>query len=180
MKTLLLSVGGLALLALAALLAYAATRPDMFRFERSVTIAASPEQIHPLINDMRRFNTWNPYNRKDPAMKGSYRGPEAGPGAAFDFDGNHNIGKGTISIVEPSGPNTVNMQLDMREPMNARNQIEFRLRPQGGSTEVTWSLQGPTPYIAKVMHIVLDVEGMMRRDLDTGLAALKALAERRG
>lgn len=180
MKKILLSLGGIAVLALGALLAYAATRPDTFRYERSITIAASPEQIRPLINDMKRFNSWNPYNKKDPAMKATYRGPEAGPGAAYDFAGDHNIGKGTISIVEPSAPDTVTMQLDMVEPMAARNRIDFRLQPKGNGTEVTWSMQGPTPYVAKVLHTVFDVESMMRKDLDAGLASLKALAERRG
>jgi hypothetical protein len=179
MKKILLSIGALLVLAIAALLAAAATRPDTFRVERSVTIAATTDKIHPLLNDMQRFNTWNPFNKKDPAMKASYRGPVAGPGAAYDFAGDHNIGKGSIEIVPPRGPDTVSMRLHMIEPMEAFNEIDFRLQPEGGNTtRVTWSMQAPVPFVAKVMHVIFDVEKMVATDFDAGLASLKALAER--
>lgn len=165
-------------LALGTLLVVAARKPDTFRFERSITIAASPDRIHPLINDLQRFNTWNPYNKKDPAMKTAYRGPQAGPGAAYDFDGNNNVGKGTISIIEPSGPNTVSMKLDMLAPMEGHNLIDFKLQPQGGGTQVTWAMHGPTPFIAKVMHTIFNMDKMLGTDFEAGLADLKTLAER--
>lgn len=165
-------------LALATLLAVAARKPDTFRFERSITIAASPEKIHPLINDLQRFNGWNPYNKKDPAMKTAYRGPQAGPGAAYDFDGNGSVGKGTIQIIEPSAPNTVSMTLDMRAPMEGHNLIDFTLRPQGSGTQVTWAMHGPTPFLGKVMHTIFNMDKMLGTDFEAGLADLKTLAER--
>lgn len=178
-KTVLLGLLGVAAFGIAALLAYAATRPDVFRVERSVSIAATPDAIRPLINDMQRFNTWNPFNRKDPSMKGSYRGPMAGPGAAFDFDGNGNVGKGTVQIVEPTAPNRVSMKLDMTAPMEAHNLIDFTLVPQGGNrTQVTWSMHGPCPFLGKVMGVIFDMDKMVGGDFDAGLAELKALAER--
>lgn len=178
-KTLLLGLLGVAAFAIAALLAYAATRPDVFRVERSVTIAAAPDAIRPLINDMQRFNTWNPFNKKDPSMKGSYRGPTAGPGAAFDFDGNQNIGKGSLQIVEPTGPNRVSMTLDMTAPMETHNLIDFTLAPQdAGRTKVTWAMQGATPFIGKVMGVIFDMDKMVGGDFEAGLAELKTLAER--
>lgn len=171
-------VGLVLLLAVGGLVAYASTKPDVFRFERSVTIAAAPDKIHPLINDMHRFNTWNPFNKKDPAMKTRYHGPAAGPGAAYDFDGNGDVGKGSIRIVEPSAPGNVSMQLDMLEPMKANNRIDFRLQPEGAGTRVTWSMHGPTPLLAKVLHTLIDMDKMMGKEFDAGLADLKALAER--
>lgn len=178
MIKILITLAVLLVLALGTLLAVAARKPDTFRFERSITIAASPEKIRPLINDLQHFNRWNPYNKKDPAMKTTYRGPQAGPGAAYDFDGNGEVGKGTISIVEPTGPGTVSMRLDMTAPMAASNRIDFTLRPQGNATQVTWAMHGPTPFIAKVMHTLIDMDKMLGKDFDTGLADLKALAER--
>jgi hypothetical protein len=173
-----ITLGIVLVLALATLLAYAATRPDTFRFERSITIAASADKIHPLINDIARFNTWNPYNKKDPAMKSRYHGPHAGPGAAYDFEGNGNVGKGTIRIIEPSGPGTVSMALDMTAPMQAHNLIDFTLQPLGSGTRVTWAMHGPSPFITKLMHLVFDMDKMLGRDFDAGLADLKTLAER--
>ena len=162
---------------LAALLLFAATRPDTFRVQRTVSIKAAPERLHPLINDLREFNTWNPYNKKDPSMQGSYRGPAAGPGAGFDFQGNKDVGKGSIQIVE-SAPRQVTMKLDMLEPFEGHNIVEFRLAPQGDSTAVTWAMHGPSPFLGKLIGVFMNMDRMIGRDFEAGLADLKARAER--
>lgn len=163
-----------------ALLLYAATRPDTMRIERSVRIDVPAEKIHPLINDLRRFNLWNPYNHKDPAMKASYRGPEAGPGAGYEFDGNRNVGKGSIQIVEPAAPDVVRMRLDMSAPMACSNLIDFTLAPLSlHATQVTWTMTGPCPFLGKLMGVIFNMDKMVGRDFETGLASLKKLAEAR-
>ena len=165
--------------ALAALLLYAATRPDTFAVQRSALIQASPDKLFPLINDLHQFNTWNPYARKDPAMRIDYRGPASGPGAAFDFSGNKDAGKGSIEVTGGQAPTRVDMRLDMVEPFEGHNQIAFTLTPQGQATQVTWAMHGPSPYLSKVVGIFLDMDHMIGRDFEAGLARLKATAETR-
>jgi len=165
-------------LALAALLLYAAVRPDTFSVQRSLRIQAPAEKIHPLIADLHRFNSWNPYDRKDPNMKGRYRGPAAGPGAAYDFEGNSQVGKGSIEIVQVQAPRQVTMQLRMIEPMKGLNRVDFTLAPQGDATEVTWAMQGRSPFIARLIGVFVDMDAMIGRDFEAGLAGLKTLAER--
>lgn len=165
--------------ALAALLLYAATRPDTFAVQRSALIQASPDKLFPLINDLHQFNTWNPYARKDPAMRIDYRGPAGGPGAAFDFSGNKDAGKGSIEVTGGQAPTRVDMRLDMVEPFEGHNQIAFTLTPQGQATQVTWAMHGPSSYLSKVIGIFLDMDHMIGRDFEAGLARLKATAETR-
>lgn len=174
LKTIALLLG----VALAALLIYAATRPDLFHVERSATIQAAPERLHPLINDLQRFNTWNPYARKDPAMQGQYSGPAAGPGAAYDFQGNNDVGKGRLGITASSAPSSVTMQLDMFEPFAARNAVTFHLVPEGGATRVTWAMDGPSPFISKLIGVFINMDRMIGRDMEAGLGHLKSLAEK--
>jgi hypothetical protein len=167
----------LAVIAVGTLLIFAATRPDTFRVERSASIKAPAEKLHPLINDMRVFNTWNPYNLKDPNIRGEYRGPQAGPGATYLFEGNKDVGKGSISIVE-TAPAKVTMKLDMLEPFEGHNVVEFILAPQGDATEVTWAMHGPSPFMAKLVGVFMNMDRMIGRDFEAGLANLKARAER--
>ena len=54
------------------LLAYAATRPDQFAVERRLRIAAPADKLWPLVGELRGFNRWNPYERKDPLIKSQY------------------------------------------------------------------------------------------------------------
>ena len=163
---------------IAAVLLVAAFRPDTFEVQRSVTIAAPPERVHALINDLHQFNSWNPFNKKDPNMRGTYRGPAAGPGAAFDFDGNSEVGKGTVAITG-SQPQRIAMKLDMLAPMKAHNDVEFRLEPTGAHTQVTWAMRGASPYLGKLVGMVFDMDKMVGGAFESGLADLKSLAERR-
>ncbi|WP_137920213.1 SRPBCC family protein [Hydrogenophaga sp. 2FB] len=173
-KTLALLIGAV----IAVLLIYAATRPDAFHVERSTTIQAPPERLHPLINDLQRFNTWNPYNRKDPQMQGRYSGASAGPGAVYDFEGNKDVGKGRISVTATSAPSNVVMRLDMFEPFAGSNVVTFSLVPEGGATRVTWAMDGPSPFIARLIGVFMNMDQMIGRDFEAGLANLKALAEK--
>jgi hypothetical protein len=167
----------IAVAALGALLIFAGTRPDTFRVQRSATIKAPPDKLHPLINDLRQFNTWNPFAQGDADMKGQYRGPAAGPGAAYDFQGGKS-GKGSIGIVGSVAPANVTMKLDMLEPLEGHNIVEFTIVPRGEATEVTWAMHGPSPFISKLMGVFLNMDSMIGGQFEAGLANLKARAER--
>jgi hypothetical protein len=76
----------LAILVVAGVIAYAATRPTQLTIARSAHIAAPPGKNYPLINDMHHFNRWNPFLKNDPAAKLTYSRPSTGKGAAHDSD----------------------------------------------------------------------------------------------
>src|SRR5882672_1429276 len=78
----------------AALLAYAAAKPDTFRVQRSAGINAPAERIFPLIANLKSMNTWNPFVEPDPAIKIAYSGPDSGKGAAHTWSGNSKVGEG--------------------------------------------------------------------------------------
>jgi hypothetical protein len=66
----------------------------------------------------------------------------------------------------------------MIDPFEAHNIVEFKLEPQGDPTNVTWAMQGKVPYLAKVVHVVFDMDKMVGNDFETGLGNLKAIAEK--
>ena len=51
---------------IAAILAFAATRADTFRVQRSAAINAPSDKIFPLINDFHNWAAWSPYEKLDP------------------------------------------------------------------------------------------------------------------
>jgi hypothetical protein len=165
-----------AVVGIAAVLVAAAFRPDSFQVVRSTTVQADAGKLHPLINDLHQFNTWNPFERKDPQIKGEYRGPAAGPGAAYHFEGGKS-GSGSLRVVD-SAPQRVTMELHMRKPMEGRNRIVFTLQPRGAATEVTWAMDGPMPYLSKLITMFVDMDRMIGGDFENGLALLKQRAER--
>ena len=163
---------------IAAVLIYAATKPDTFSVQRSTAITAPPEKIFALIDDLHSMNTWSPYMKKDPAMKISYSGPDSGKGAAIEWEGNREVGKGTLEITDSLPPSRVEMKLTMTKPFEAHNMVEFTLTPEGEVTNVTWAMNGKQPYIAKVIHIFINLDNMVGKDFQEGLANLKTIAEK--
>jgi hypothetical protein len=83
---------------IAAVLVYAATRPNDFVVTRSASIKAPAETIFPLINDFRRWPEWSPFEKLDPQMRRTLSGPDSGKGAAYAWEGNSKAGKGRMEI----------------------------------------------------------------------------------
>lgn len=162
---------------IAVILIYAATRPDTFRIERSITIKATPEKIAPLINDFHKMQTWSAWEKVDPAMKRTYSGAESGVGAHYAWQGNKDIGSGSMEITE-STPTKIAMKLDFTAPFEAHNRVEFTLTPNGDSTTVNHAMFGPSPYISKLMGLVFSTEKMVGPKFEEGLAKLKSIAEK--
>jgi uncharacterized protein YndB with AHSA1/START domain len=162
----------------AGLLAFAATKPDVFAVQRSATIKAPPDRIFPLINDFRQWGLWSPYEKIDPAMKRSYGAITAGRGATYGWEGNNNIGAGSMEILDAPAPRKISIKLDFTRPFAAHNLAEFTLQPSGEGTNVTWSMRGPVPFFAKIIHVFMDMDKMVGGQFAEGLGNLKAAAEK--
>jgi hypothetical protein len=160
-----------------ALLLYAATKPDTFHVQRSINIQAPPEQIFAVLNDFHQSVSWSPYEKKDPAMKRVFSGPESGKGAVYQFEGNKEVGKGRLTITNTIPSSKIVIALDMDEPFEAHSIVEYTLDAKGSSTDVTWAIHGQQPYIGKVMSLFFDCDKMIGKDFEVGLANLKAVSE---
>jgi len=162
----------------AAVLAYAATKPDVFRVERSATIKAPPDRIFGMISDLRGWGAWSPYEKKDPDMKRTFSGAPSGKGAIYAWDGDKNVGQGRMEIVDTSAPSKVVIKLDFMRPFEAHNTAEFTMQPEGDATRVTWAMHGPNLFIGKVIGTFLDMDKMVGKDFEDGLTNLKTMAEK--
>lgn len=172
------TIGILLVVVVGGLLAFAATRPSVFQVQRTASIKAPPEKIFPLIEDFHRWSGWSPYEKLDPEMKRIYSGAASGKGAVYEWNGNNKVGQGRMEITDASPPNRVTIKLDFLRPFEGHNTAEFTLDGRGDSTIVTWAMYGPNRYIAKVMSLFMSLDRMVGRDFETGLANLKAAAER--
>lgn len=163
---------------IAAVLIFAATKPDTFRVQRAASIKAPPERIFPLINDFNRWGAWSPWEKKDPAMKRTFGAATSGKGAVYAWEGNKDVGQGRIEIAESVAPSRITLKLDFMKPFEAHNLVEFTLEPKGDATSITWAMQGDTPYFAKIIHVFFDMDKMVGKDFEAGLATLKSIAEK--
>jgi hypothetical protein len=170
-------------IAIAAVLILAASKPATFSVARAIDVKAPPEKIFPLINDFHQWVSWSPYENKDPAMKRSYSGAESGKGAVYGWEGNSNVGTGRMEILETqiletSAPSKILIKLDFFKPFEGHNTAEFTMLPQGGATHLSWVMRGPAPFISKLMQVFMNLDHMVGKDFEIGLANLKKLTEK--
>jgi uncharacterized protein YndB with AHSA1/START domain len=155
-------------------------KPDIFRVERRAVINAPAEAIFAEVNTIRAWETWSPWQKRDPNIKQVYSGPASGVGAAQAWEGNREVGTGRMTIIESVPNQKVALQLDFEKPFKANNIAELTLTPQrNGGTEVIWTMHGPATLFSKVLDTLMNMDKMCGRDFEAGLANLKALMEQR-
>ncbi|MEO5559014.1 MAG: SRPBCC family protein [Dokdonella sp.] len=164
-------------LLIAIVLVLAARKPDKFRVERATRIKASPDKVFALINDFNRWGSWSPWEKMDPAMQRTFSGAASGEGSVYEWKGNK-VGQGRMEILESEPSTRITIKLDFVKPFEAHNLTDFKLDPQGDETAVTWTMQGPAPFVTKIMHVFMDMDRMVGKDFAAGLENMKTIAEK--
>src|SRR4051812_31867290 len=157
----------------------AAFQPAGYRVMRSTTIAAPASKVFAQINDLHNFQLWSPWGKLDPAMKTTYEGPAAGPGASYVWSGNSKVGEGRMTIMESRPNELVRMKLEFLRPFADTSTTDFALKTEGDQTAVTWTMYGEKKFLSKAMCLIMSMDKMVGGDFEKGLAQMKALSESR-
>lgn len=150
--------------------------PPKFSVTRSISIAAAPDKIYPLIADPRAWKQWSAWNQRDPAMVIDYSGPASGAGAVWAWK-SKSQGDGRMSFTTAEAPKSLSYELYFPD-FGSTSTGEFRLTPSDGGTEVSWSMDGDMGRNPLNRWMGLFMDRMVGPDFDAGLAKLKALAEK--
>jgi len=154
-----------------------ATRPSDFRVTRAARIAAPAEVVFANVNDLHKWEVWSPWAKMDPAAKSSFSGPESGPGASMTWSGNNKVGEGRMTITDSHPHEVIQIKLEFLRPFKATNAAEFTFKPEGGQTQVTWSMSGKNNFMGKAFGLFVDCEKMVGRDFEKGLANLNSASQ---
>ena len=82
-----------------------------------------------------------------------------------------------MEILEASTPSKIVIKLDFLAPFEAHNTAEFTMLPQGDATTVAWLMHGPAPFMNKMMQVFMNLDHMIGKDFEVGLANLKRITE---
>ncbi len=154
-----------------------ATRPSEFRVARTATISTPAPAVFAQVNDFRKWEAWNPWAKLDPAMKQTYEGAPAGAGAIYAWAGNAQVGEGRMTLTESRPSDLIRIKLEFLKPFKATNTAEFTFKPEGNQTAVTWSMAGKNNFIAKAVHLFMNMDKMVGGQFEKGLAQMKSVVE---
>ena len=157
-------------------LIYVAMKPSEFYIARQMKIQASSDLIFPYVNDFQQFDIWNPWAKIDPKAKKEIHGP-SGVGATSAWDGDANVGKGVMTIVESVPSLYLKMRLDFEKPFVSSAIVEFTFQQENGATQVSWGMKGKNNFFSRLMCTFMDMDKMIGGNFEKGLTDLKVLVE---
>jgi hypothetical protein len=161
------------------LAAFVATRPAEFSVARSATFAAPAPAVFAQVNELKKWEAWSPWAKKDPNAKSTYAGPAAGKDASMSWAGNNDVGEGRMTIMESRPDELVRFKLEFFKPFAATNEATFAFKPEGGGTSVTWTMTGTNNFIGKAMCLFFDMDRMVGGDFEKGLEGIKGIVEKK-
>jgi uncharacterized protein YndB with AHSA1/START domain len=154
-----------------------ALQPADFQVSRAATIAAPPATVFAQVNDFHKWAAWSPWEKLDPDIQRNYSGEPAGEGAAFSWSGNSDIGEGNMTITESRPDELVRLKLEFIKPMAGTSDTEFRFKPEGDGTHVTWTMSGKNGFVGKALCLFMSMDKMIGGQFEEGLASMKQVAE---
>lgn len=173
------TVGLLLIVGVVLVLVLAARKPNSYTVKRTVRIDAPPEKVFPYLEDPKKTLEWSPWEKKDPMLKKTFSGAEKGKGAVYAWEGNREVGSGSLEITESVPPKSVVMTLRFLKPMKDEATARYDVAPVAGGSEVTWSIAGESNFVSKVMCVFMDMDKMIGGEFQKGLDSLKAVVEKK-
>ncbi|PTL74923.1 SRPBCC family protein [Vitiosangium sp. GDMCC 1.1324] len=158
-----------------------ATRQSAYHVERKLAVAAPPELVFGVLNDLHQFAGvlvlfGSPWEKLDPNMQKTFEGPAAGVGQSYSWSGKE-VGKGKMTIEESVPGQKVGMKLEFVAPMESTATCALTLAGTPTGSFVTWSMDGNHNFIGKAFGMFMNMDNMLGTDIEKGLAQLKTVAE---
>ena len=147
--------------------------PADTRVERTGVINAPASAVQATLADFNAFPKWSPWKEYDPSMKTTVEGEPGKPGHKYSWEGNKEVGKGTM-VLEGIRGDSLLQTLDMGY---GPSQVYMVTKEASGATNLTWGFYSKTPFLFRPMGLFMDMDKMMGPDFEKGIANLKTLVE---
>ena len=154
-----------------------ALQPADFRVSRSAVMAAPPAEVFAQVNDFHAWQAWSPWAKLDPQAKATFEGPESGKARNSAWDGNREVGKGQMTILESKPDELVRIRLDFERPMQNTCTAEFTFKPADDGTQVAWSMSGRNNFLGRAVCMFMNMDKMVGGQFENGLQSLKEIVE---
>jgi hypothetical protein len=82
-----------------------------------------------------------------------------------------------MTIIQSRPSDLIRINLEFFKPFAATSIAEFTFKPEGNHTLVTWSMAGDNNFMAKAIHLVMNMDKMVGGQFEKGLAEMKSVVE---
>lgn len=150
---------------------------DTYAVQREQPIAGPAGAVLERIVDLRRWQSWSPWEGLDPDLRRTYSGADSGVGAVYAWEGNRKAGKGRMEITGVEPDTSVTIDLQFLKPFKSHSTTTFAVRPDDEGVVVRWTMTGRKTFMTRAMGIFTSMDKLIGPDFEKGLAQLKSEVE---
>ena len=149
--------------------------PRQYHVSRSIVVNAPPARIHPLVDDLKRWEEWTPWRATDASIVTTFGPTTVGVGASQTWKGEKGEGRLTITKSDPGKGIEFDLVFVHDGEIPGKGWITYS--PAVGASRVEWALDGSMEMPVVGGYFALMSDMMMGGMLEQGLKSLKARVE---
>jgi hypothetical protein len=82
-----------------------------------------------------------------------------------------------MTITESRPSDLIRIDLEFFKPFAGNSIADFTFKPEGNQTVATWTMTGTNNFMAKAIHLFMNMDKMIGGQFEKGLASMKSLVE---
>lgn len=180
MKKVLIAVLVLIILIVVGLGVLTLVSPTDFKVQREIVIDKPRSEVFDYAKILKNQNDWGPWVKKDPKIKLTSTGTDGEIGYISKWESEvEDVGEGEQEIKKIVDGERIDSELRFKKPWESTSQAFFTTEDAGeGKTKVTWGFTGTMDRPMNLMMLFMDMESMIGKDFEEGLANLKSIVEK--
>jgi len=150
------------------------------RVEREIIINKPCLQVFGFVKILKNQDHFSVWAQKDPEMLKEYRGIDGTVGFVSGWDSKmKDVGKGEQEIKKIADGKRIDYELRFIKPFAATNYADIVFTALSETqTKVSWGFAGEMKYPMNLFLLLRDMDSLLGKDLQEGLANLKELLEK--
>ena len=150
--------------------------PKEMKTSQSIVINRTPYVVYDQVNNLKLWNNWSPWVKKDPGMTQKFSDNHVGIGAVVRWE-SEKEGDGEQTIVESYAPKKIRTALVFTD-WDGTTYSNWKFEEvSDGKTKVTWDLEGSElPFILRPLGFGWNAS--LEKDYKNGLQNLKEFCEK--
>lgn len=154
--------------------------PTKWSIEAEVIIDKSKADIYNYIKLLRNSENYNKWVMLDPNMSREFKGTDGTVGFIYLWDSPiKQVGKGEQEVIAMKENEFVEYEIRFFKPFQGVSTSMLKLQEINSTqTKVSWSFNSSNTYMMKVLHVLLNLKKVLKKDLQTSLGNLKSLLEK--
>lgn len=161
------------------ILILAAIAPKTYNVSRSIEIDRPKDEVFHYLKFLKKQDEWSPWGKRDPNMEQKFTGTDGEVGAISYWNGNKEVGEGEQELTNIVDGERIESELRFLKPWKSTSDAYLLTEEVGAQkTKVIWGFTGNNKFPMSIMMLFMNMDKMIGKDFEEGLASLKEIMEK--